>query len=316
MKITTVVVTFNRLQLLKECLDSLRTQSIPLDEIIIVNNNSTDGTAEWLKTQAGITVINQENSGGAGGQHTGIQKAMENNPDWIWCMDDDAMPYPDALEKLVPFCQINVAALACSVVNNDGSLALIHRGHFDYRALNKGFGCKGLPVESYKAQFAEIGYATFVGILLNSKIVRQIGLPKKEIFLHFDDIEYSLRLQKQGKILLVPHSKILHKETASNHYFIKNLFGKPRTRIKFEKLWMRFYVIRNVTWGIKTYYGKRWDVNFILLSFFLKSLLGIILFDDHKIKRIRFFVSAFNDGLNARFNNSYEYINKKSKLYI
>ncbi len=103
MKITAVIVTYNRLELLKECLLGLRGQTHPLDEIIVVNNSSTDGTDGWLKDQDRLTVINQDNLGGSGGQYAGIRKAMENGADWIWCMDDDAEPYPDALEQLVPY---------------------------------------------------------------------------------------------------------------------------------------------------------------------------------------------------------------------
>src|SRR5579859_6477154 len=102
MNITAVVVTFNRLSLLKECIAGLKRQTVSLQEIIVVNNGSSDGTAGWLAGEEGLHVITQENLGGAGGQHTGIGRAMEHGADWIWLMDDDAEPYPDALEKLLP----------------------------------------------------------------------------------------------------------------------------------------------------------------------------------------------------------------------
>ena len=66
MKITAVVVTFNRLELLKKGIESLRKQA-RLSNIIVVNNGSTDGTDKWLATQTDLRVINQENVGGSGG---------------------------------------------------------------------------------------------------------------------------------------------------------------------------------------------------------------------------------------------------------
>lgn len=76
-KIAAVVVTFNRLELLKKCVESLRNQTHKLDEILIINNSSTDGTLDWLNQQNDLTVISQENSGSAGGQFTGIKTAYE-----------------------------------------------------------------------------------------------------------------------------------------------------------------------------------------------------------------------------------------------
>ncbi|RYZ98092.1 MAG: glycosyltransferase, partial [Sphingobacteriaceae bacterium] len=84
-----VVVTFNRLDLLKNCITSLKRQTRSLDQIIVVNNGSTDGTEKWLNEQQGLIVIHQENSGGAGGFHRGMKEGYEHNYDWIWVMDDD-----------------------------------------------------------------------------------------------------------------------------------------------------------------------------------------------------------------------------------
>jgi rhamnopyranosyl-N-acetylglucosaminyl-diphospho-decaprenol beta-1,3/1,4-galactofuranosyltransferase len=316
MRLTAVIVTYNRLELLKECIVSLRQQTYPLSEIIVVNNNSSDGTYEWLQTQTNLTIINQDNLGGSGGQYTGIKTALGHKADWVWCMDDDAMPYPDALEKMIPHCtDESIAALACSVIENNGKISLVHRGFYNYKSLIKDFGCQPLPVAQYQHKFVEIEFATFVGIMINGKAAIKIGLPKKELFLHFDDIEYSLRLNTYGKVLLIPDSKILHKENASNHFFTKKVLGRNRIRIKYEKLWLRYYAVRNVTWGVKKYYGVKWDLNLILAAYYLKSIIGILLFDDHKIERMRFFTCAFKDGLSSKFHNGYEYIVNRTRIY-
>ena len=77
-KIAAIIVTFNRKDLLVECIDNLKKQTIKLSEIIVVNNNSNDGTKEILTTIKGITVINLEkNIGGAGGFNIGLRYAYE-----------------------------------------------------------------------------------------------------------------------------------------------------------------------------------------------------------------------------------------------
>src|SRR3989339_336534 len=137
-KIAAVVVTFNRLTLLQECIESLRNQTHTLDEIIIVNNSSTDGTLEWLNAQKDLTVITQENSGSAGGQHTGIKTAYEKGYDWIWCMDDDAEPELNALEELTKFLSDNHKVLACTVIDKQQVIQVDHRGYFNLRKIKKG----------------------------------------------------------------------------------------------------------------------------------------------------------------------------------
>ena len=102
-KTATVVVTFNRKNLLKECLDSLLNLSEKPDSIIIVDNNSSDGTEEMLKENYLENKIFdylrlRENSGGAGGFYYGMKRAYEKNFDWLWLMDDDVVAEKNALE--------------------------------------------------------------------------------------------------------------------------------------------------------------------------------------------------------------------------
>src|SRR3990170_1109632 len=129
MKIAAVIVTYNRIQLLKECINALHIQTRKLEEIIVVNNSSTDGTLEWLNSQKDLTTITQENSGSAGGFHTGIKAAYEKGYDWIWCMDDDAEPELNALEELTKFFTNDNKALACTVIDDQQIIQLNHRGY-------------------------------------------------------------------------------------------------------------------------------------------------------------------------------------------
>src|SRR4028119_2142102 len=99
MKIIAVIVTYNRLALLKKCIAGVQQQSRRPDGILVINNSSTDGTVEWLATQE-VTVVTQPNLGGAAGFSTGIKEAYKRGADWIWLMDDDTIPTSSALEKL------------------------------------------------------------------------------------------------------------------------------------------------------------------------------------------------------------------------
>lgn len=109
MKINAVVVTFNKIEMLRECLTSVLSQNDICNvelQLYVVDNNSTDGTQELLRKEAKKNVnihpiFSKENIGGAGGFYLGMKQAMLSDPDYIWVMDDDTMPTPSALYELV-----------------------------------------------------------------------------------------------------------------------------------------------------------------------------------------------------------------------
>jgi rhamnopyranosyl-N-acetylglucosaminyl-diphospho-decaprenol beta-1,3/1,4-galactofuranosyltransferase len=87
--IAVVLLTYNRLAFLKDLVHAIKNQTFKVAKIIVVNNSSTDGTAEWLSGVEGIEVITQANVGSSGGQYTGIKAAYSTGLEWIWTMDDD-----------------------------------------------------------------------------------------------------------------------------------------------------------------------------------------------------------------------------------
>lgn len=100
-KVTAVVVTYNRVNLLQRVVKALESQTFGLYKILVVNNGSTDETKEWLDNQTNLTVIHQDNVGGSGGFYRGINEASKEEADWIWCMDDDVFPRENCLEKML-----------------------------------------------------------------------------------------------------------------------------------------------------------------------------------------------------------------------
>jgi rhamnopyranosyl-N-acetylglucosaminyl-diphospho-decaprenol beta-1,3/1,4-galactofuranosyltransferase len=87
--VAAVVVTYNRSRLLLECLDALLRQTRPVDKIVLIDNASTDGTVEVLRSRGYLAnpkidyQRSEFNSGGAGGFHDGMKRAHELGFDWI-----------------------------------------------------------------------------------------------------------------------------------------------------------------------------------------------------------------------------------------
>ncbi len=102
-RIAAVVVTYNRKELLLQCVQHLLDQQEADCDVLVVDNASTDGTAQAVEQISSAKLFYRntgENLGGAGGFHFGMRWAVEEGYDYVWIMDDDALPQPDALAQL------------------------------------------------------------------------------------------------------------------------------------------------------------------------------------------------------------------------
>ena len=259
-RICAVVVTFNRKALLEECLTELLNQTRRLDEIIVIDNASTDGTDKLMKAKfVDITYVKlPENIGGSGGFYEGMKLAYEKGHDWIWVMDDDAIPKADALQRLwdCPMrLEDKVYALASAVLNWDETIFPAHRRLFDAKTMNETI----IGADKYMQDYFEMDTASFVGFLLSRKAIDEVGLPLKEMFIYFDDTEYSLRIRRKGIMFTVPASKIVHGERG------KALSSSPWGQS--PSGWKKYYGIRNRVYTYRKY-GKP------SLAFYLGLLHG------------------------------------------
>jgi len=214
--VVAVVVTHNRPALLRAAVAALKSQTIVLQDIVVVDNASAAETVLLLQQEPGLTVRRMEhNVGGSGGFAVGVELALNLQADWIWLIDDDAVPYANALENLlchqgqVDYEAEDVAVL-CPAVEEAGKLALMHRRYFDPLTLRETV----VPLRKYTDTVVEIDSASFVGFLVKSAAVRQVGLPDARFFLGYDDIEFSLRLKQAGyRLFLLPASSVDHRRT-------------------------------------------------------------------------------------------------------
>jgi GT2 family glycosyltransferase len=311
-KIATVVVTFNRYELLRECLDSLLSQTYKTD-IILIDNNSTDNTPQKLQQDGYLSEQNSilfkklpKNEGGAGGFYEGVKIAMQEEYDYIWLMDDDAEPALNALEILIDNLQEKYSAYAPAIYtgtedNHEINIAG-HRGYFDFDNPLPMLQ-KPISKELYSEKYVEIDMASFVGILIPTLHVKKIGLPKKEFFIHYDDTEYCLRLSQFGKILMVTDSKIYHKDKRQEEKYTKKILWFEKTRVRYDKLWIKYFGVRNAIYLATRYGNSKISVYIVILKNYMMLLKDIILYDDKKLTRIKFATSSYIDGIKGVFDN-------------
>jgi len=236
-RVVAVVVTWNRRELLEECLDALAAQSIPMTATIVVDNASTDGTADFLAGRPACDVVRlNENTGGAGGFAVGIERGLDHRPDLVWLLDDDTVPTPTAAEELVRAWidyepgTPRPAVLASKVVWTDG------RDHPMNTPRPSPFADAADTARAARVGAVPIRSASFVSIMCDAQLIRERGLPIADYFLWNDDFEYSTRLIRDRVGLSVPASVVVHKT---------KVFGStdadPGERFFFEvrnKIWL------------------------------------------------------------------------------
>lgn len=221
--ICAVVVTYNRKELLKRCLDGVLNQSYPVSHILIVDNASTDGTPEMLAEEyPGLELLAlSENTGGAGGFHAGFKRAAQIDCNLIWVMDDDALPSEGACKALADFY--------------DGKNALVNPS-LPYE--KKGEVAATEPVEEE--------FGIFVGMALPRTLVEKIGYPHAHYFIYHDDLEYSFRIHKAGaKILRLPYGHIYHADMKKVPREDVNILGR-KVSVPEQPSWKLYYDYRNL----------------------------------------------------------------------
>ncbi|MDI9588179.1 MAG: glycosyltransferase family 2 protein, partial [Acidobacteriota bacterium] len=285
MKVAAVVVTFNRRELLDKTIEGLENQTRPVDKILVINNASTDDTAEFLKgreyKRPTRVVTSAQNTGGAGGFTLGIEQAYKDGFDAFWLMDDDTVPQPEALEKLLEGMESatehrgEMPSFACSsVLWTDGSLCEMNTPEpvWDWaRPLAAG------------QEYVDVKSCSFVSCLVTREGVEEVGLPYREYFIWFDDAEYTSRLSKFRPGIYVPDSKVDH--------LLKENRGVNYGDVNESNIWKFEHGVRNqvsAAWSLrnptlvaqmgenmlKQMYGKNipWDLKLRLARAGVKGL--------------------------------------------
>ncbi len=270
-KIFAVVLTYNRKDLLKRCLDAIYAQTRPCDGVIVIDNASTDGTEQMLLQERfpflKVYVLS-ENIGASGGFNAGFRIAYKNGADFVWMMDDDVIPEPDALLRLEE---------SDALLNSEGidhsyllSTAYTEKGlitnspHLDDR-LNR-INYQNWPL-TLQHGIVPIRRATFVSILVPRSTLSEHGLPLASMFIWGEDSEYTLRITEDAPGFLVGASKVQHLRQESGSIDI--VAERNPNRIEYHR-----HLIRNEMFVARKYYKQRrvvmatlhqWKVMFKLL---------------------------------------------------
>jgi GT2 family glycosyltransferase len=260
-----IIVTWNKKQYVLELLASLATldSSSYTYDVLVIDNASSDGTAAAIKAAyPQIKLIcNPENIGGTGGFNTGLQWAFEQSHyQYLWLLDNDVLVHHRALAELLALLEKepDIAIAGSTMMQLDYPWRVNEMGAFIDRGLGQLFlnrhleeipAWQGRSVQELLTTEVDLSkylmhcqpemdieYVAAASLLVRADVAKQAGL-WRDYFIHFDDVEWCLRIAEMGhRVVVSAKSLIWHLSAAAK-----------------VPTWVLYYDNRNVLDFLKTH---------------------------------------------------------------
>lgn len=270
-KVAIVYLSYNGKRYLDEVISALGALDYPKDrlELVFVDNASSDGSQEYLRSVDGITFFaNADNLGFAEGNNIGINHAMLHGADYVFLHNNDLKLAPDAISRAVELAESDptigsVQSLMLlwkrpDIINSTGGM--VHFLGFGFvrdngRLLTEVIG--GVPTPRRDGE--EIAYASGAAVLYRSSVLKQVGLLDPFLFLYHEDLELGWRIRLAGyRNVLSLHSRAYHD-------------------YEFKRSIQKFFWMERNRWLVHFSHLK-WPTLFLLLPFLFLLELPLLAF--------------------------------------
>lgn len=249
-RVAAAVPTYNRREVLRKSLTGLLAQSRPLDEVIVVDNASSDGTAEMVAAEfPSVRLVSMpENTGPGGGYAAGLREAEARGHDWIWVFNDDDVPDTNAL-----------AVMLDAVAGLPATTGIVGCGRRDASGAPYMLGARWknrhvpLPPTDVHGPPLAVDVLSFSGSLMSAELVRDIGLPRTDYFMMVEDLEYCLRARRASwSVYVLPQPLTISLNLGSvgqappwrGYYQTRNQLAMSLEHRSVPELW--WWAVRNV----------------------------------------------------------------------
>jgi len=214
-----VILTFNHCEYTLKALESLSKLTYPNYKLLVVDNRSTDGTIEAIREEFPFVeiIVNPANLGFAAGINRGLRLALNRGADFILIINNDVIVDPSMLTYLVEAMGPEIGAAAPLIYYMDDPRRIWSIGFSKHPLLlEMRGGARGqIDHGQWQAPF-EVDYLLGCAVLLNSLMLKEVGLFDEQFFFYYEDLDLSIRAQRRGyRLITVPQARIWHKGAGS-----------------------------------------------------------------------------------------------------
>ncbi len=262
-----IILNTNRKADTLECLSSIVKSTYQNYTVLILDNASTDGSVETIRTQyPQVQIISlKENRGYAGNNNVGIQAALTQGADWIFLLNEDTMMAPDCLTQLVEMgeSQSNIGILGPMVYHYDEpNIIQSAGGHLDNRLYSIHLGQNEQDIGQY-VEPHPVDWISGCAILVRRLVIDQIGSLDENFFIYLEELDWCMRTRENGwNIFHIPHAKLWHKGVQRNYH--------PAPSVTYYFTRNRFLLLSKHHASILTWFSAWWQTLTTLISWTLR----------------------------------------------
>jgi hypothetical protein len=268
--IAIIILNYNGRDVLDICLSSVFGVNYPNFSVVVVDNNSNDGSLELAKNKfpKAIFIKNEQNLGFAAGNNVGIKFALEHGAGAVLLLNNDTKVAPNFLLELAEAVgEDKSIGVASPIIFVDNSRKIwFSGGKIDWiRMKTKHFS------EIKKEKVYTSSFITGCAMLITKKVFKKIGLLDEDFFLYWEDADFSVRARKAGfRCVVVSDSKVNHYEKSEGNkenkvywLVVSGLMFFKKNSPRWLSLWISGYVLLR---KIKNFMDRKLGKNNLAMS--------------------------------------------------
>lgn len=249
-KVNIIVLNYNGRDCIKKCLASLFCSPYPNFEVVVVDNNSTDGSLELAKQNfsRATFIKNEQNLGFSAGNNVGIKYSLEKMAEYVLLLNNDTEVEKNCLNQLVKCALANkeVGILSPLIFASEGKEVWFSGGKIDWLRMKTAHNRELLG-----SDFSDSDFISGCAMLVRAEVFAKIGLLDEDFFLYWEDADFSVRAKKAGFSLLISaNAHVRHfeksEETKKNKVYwlvLSGLLFFEKNASRWQKFWIFAYVL-------------------------------------------------------------------------
>ena len=235
-RVIAIVVNHNGRAFLRDTFRGLAAQTRPIDDVLVVDTGSTDGSADWARSRLGDDAVMAVRGQFGRAVMSALRDPRTSGMDWLWLLHDDCAPEPEALERLLAEAESRPSAsiLGPKLVSWTNPDRLQEIGFSIDRT-----GRAVSPIEDDEIdqgqhdQIRDVFYVNTAGMLVRRGALLNVGGFDERMPAFRDDLDLCWRTHLTGgRVLVVPQARVRHFAAASSRSRRTRAVGHPRYLIE------------------------------------------------------------------------------------